>query len=57
MEWVVIDYGEVVCHAPPEDAAARLAGRLFAERPKAFRARISALWTARNRRNPVHKKQ
>ncbi len=28
-------------------AAARLAGRLFAERPKAFRARIGALWEAR----------
>lgn len=28
-------------------AAARLAGRLFAERPKAFRARIRALWEAR----------
>jgi CHAD domain-containing protein len=28
-------------------AAARLAGRLFAERPKAFRRRIAALWSAR----------
>jgi CHAD domain-containing protein len=28
-------------------SAARLAGRLFAEKPKAFRKRISALWTAR----------
>jgi CHAD domain-containing protein len=27
--------------------AARLAGRLFAERPKAFRRRLSALWSAR----------
>jgi CHAD domain-containing protein len=27
--------------------AARLAGRLFAERPKAFRRRIAALWAAR----------
>jgi CHAD domain-containing protein len=27
--------------------AARLAGRLFAEKPKAFRKRIAALWTAR----------
>ena len=30
--------------------AARLAGRLFAEKPKAFRRRIAALWTARKRR-------
>lgn len=28
-------------------AAARLAGRLFAEKPKAFRARVGALWDAR----------
>ena len=28
-------------------AAARLAGRLFAEKPKAFRRRIAALWSAR----------
>ena len=28
-------------------AAARLAGRLFAEKPKAFRRRLSALWSAR----------
>ena len=28
-------------------SAARLAGRLFAEKPKAFRRRISALWSAR----------
>jgi len=28
-------------------AAARLAGRLFAEKPKAFRRRIGALWSAR----------
>src|ERR1700693_5911334 len=27
--------------------AARIAGRLFAEKPKAFRRRIAALWTAR----------
>ena len=30
--------------------AARLAGRLFAEKPKAFRRRIEALWTARRAR-------
>jgi CHAD domain-containing protein len=30
--------------------AARLAGRLFAEKPKAFRRRIAALWSARNSR-------
>ena len=30
--------------------AARLAGRLFAEKPKAFRRRISALWSARRKR-------
>jgi CHAD domain-containing protein len=30
--------------------AARLAGRLFAERPKAFRRRIAALWSARRAR-------
>ncbi len=30
--------------------AARLAGRLFAEKPKAFRRRIAALWTARRAR-------
>jgi CHAD domain-containing protein len=30
--------------------AARLAGRLFAEKPKAFRKRIAALWTARQSR-------
>ncbi|MBS0249270.1 MAG: CHAD domain-containing protein [Proteobacteria bacterium] len=29
------------------DAAAKLAGRLFAEKPKAFRRRIAALWQAR----------
>ena len=28
-------------------AAARLAGRLFAEKPKAFRRRLAALWSAR----------
>jgi CHAD domain-containing protein len=31
-------------------SAARLAGRLFAEKPKAFRRRIAALWSARNPR-------
>jgi CHAD domain-containing protein len=31
-------------------SAARLAGRLFAEKPKAFRRRIAALWTARRAR-------
>jgi CHAD domain-containing protein len=31
-------------------SASRLAGRLFAEKPKAFRKRIAALWTARKRR-------
>jgi CHAD domain-containing protein len=30
--------------------AARLAGRLFAEKPKAFRRRIAALWSARRTR-------
>ena len=30
--------------------AARLAGRLFAEKPKAFRRRIAALWSARHAR-------
>ena len=30
--------------------AARLAGRLFAEKPKAFRKRIAALWSARQTR-------
>jgi CHAD domain-containing protein len=30
--------------------AARLAGRLFAEKPKAFRRRIAALWSARGTR-------
>ena len=30
-------------------AAARIAGRLFAERPKAFRQRLSALWKGRDR--------
>ncbi len=32
--------------------AARLAGRLFAEKPKAFRTRIGALWSARNKKKP-----
>jgi len=37
--------------------ASRLAGRLFAEKPKAFRKRIAALWTARKRRRaPVKRK-
>lgn len=31
-------------------SAARLAGRLFAEKPKAFRRRMAALWSARNSR-------
>jgi CHAD domain-containing protein len=31
-------------------SAARLAGRLFAEKPKAFRSRIAALWSARRAR-------
>jgi len=31
-------------------SAARLAGRLFAEKPKAFRRRIAALWSARQSR-------
>ncbi|HXX07441.1 MAG TPA: CHAD domain-containing protein [Pseudolabrys sp.] len=30
------------------NTAERLAGRLFAEKPKAFRRRIAALWSARN---------
>jgi CHAD domain-containing protein len=34
----------------PLKYAARLAGRLFAEKPKAFRRRIAALWSARNSR-------
>ena len=36
--------------------AARLAGRLFAEKPKAFRQRIAALWTAREGRAAKPKK-
>ena len=36
--------------------AARLAGRLFAEKPKAFRQRIAALWTAREGRTAKAKK-
>jgi CHAD domain-containing protein len=32
--------------------AERLAGRLFAEKPKAFRRRIAALWSARQSRKP-----
>ena len=31
-------------------AAARLAGRLFAEKPKAFRRRMAALWSARKKK-------
>jgi len=31
--------------------ASRLAGRLFAEKPKAFRQRIAALWGARSKKN------
>ncbi len=31
-------------------SAANLAGRLFAEKPKAFRRRIAALWSARRGR-------
>ena len=31
------------------NGAGRIAGRLFAERPKAFRQRLSALWTGRDR--------
>jgi CHAD domain-containing protein len=31
--------------------AHRLAGRLFAEKPKAFRQRIAALWSARNEKD------
>jgi hypothetical protein len=34
-------------------AAARLAGRLFAERPKDFRRRLRAIWQARERGDPV----
>jgi CHAD domain-containing protein len=37
-------------------AARRLAGRLFAERPKALRKRIAALWTARESRTAKAKK-
>ncbi len=33
--------------------AARLAGRLFAEKPKAFRRRVDALWTARRTKKDV----
>ena len=32
------------------NTAQRLSGRLFAEKPKAFRRRIAALWSARNSR-------
>jgi hypothetical protein len=34
-------------------AAERLAGRLFAEKPKAFRKRLAALWKARQTSNSV----
>jgi CHAD domain-containing protein len=33
-------------------SASRLAGRLFAEKPRAFRKRIGALWDARQARSP-----
>lgn len=33
--------------------AARLAGRLFAEKPKAFRRRVDALWTARRTKKDI----
>ena len=42
-------------HAAHLKSAARLAGRLFAEKPKAFRKRIAALWTARKRRKSAAK--
>ena len=35
--------------------AARLAGRLFAEKPKAFRRRIAALWSARDPRESLNR--
>lgn len=38
-------------------SAERLAGRLFAERPKAFRRRIAALWTAREARRTAKAKK
>jgi CHAD domain-containing protein len=37
--------------------AARLAGRLFAEKPKAFRSRIAALWSARQARKHQPKQE
>jgi len=37
--------------------AARLAGRLFAEKPKAFRKRLGALWTVRRRRKAASKRK
>lgn len=37
-------------HAAHIENAARLAGRLFAEKPKAFHRRIGALWSARQTR-------
>ncbi|MBO2460867.1 HAD family hydrolase [Actinomadura violacea] len=43
MEWVVVDYGEVVCHAPPEDAVARIAGTVGGD-PAAF---WDAYWDGR----------
>ncbi|WP_067468433.1 HAD family hydrolase [Actinomadura macra] len=43
MKWVVIDYGEVVCRRPPEDAAARLPAALGAE-PGPF---WDAYWSGR----------
>ena len=33
--------------------AARLAGRLFAEKPKAFRRRIAALWSVRQSKEEI----
>ncbi|MDL4812863.1 HAD family hydrolase [Actinomadura opuntiae] len=36
MEWVIVDYGEVVCRTPPEDAAARLAAAAAGADPAAF---------------------
>jgi CHAD domain-containing protein len=38
------------CRTAHLKTAARLAGRLFAEKPKAFRRRIAALWSARRPR-------
>ncbi|TDD66390.1 HAD family hydrolase, partial [Actinomadura rubrisoli] len=38
MKWVVVDYGQVVCRTPPEDAAARL--------PRALGADPDRFWAA-----------